>query len=204
MKKVLSILFVATLVLGMVGSTNALVFTHTQNLNATLGEGPIAQMLGVENTYSYSHATPAGFEVPWDVVTSATLEISGYWIDGDNDQVGVNGSIIGTLTPGGSYAWSWNTWSWVDTPSISSFNIAGTFSQWISGSPLNVVISANGGLGDEVLVLAQSTFTLNYENGTASNNENGTASVPEPTTVLLLGAGLLGLVAYGRKRSKKN
>ena len=38
--------------------------------------------------------------------------------------------------------------------------------------------------------------------GVFPGGENG-APVPEPTTIILLGSGLLGLAAYGRKRFKK-
>jgi hypothetical protein len=35
------------------------------------------------------------------------------------------------------------------------------------------------------------------------NNVGGPTNVPEPSTLLLLGSGLIGLVGYGRKRMKK-
>ena len=35
------------------------------------------------------------------------------------------------------------------------------------------------------------------------NNPSSSAPVPEPSTVLLLGTGLLGLIGYGRKKIKK-
>jgi hypothetical protein len=196
MKKYLMFLCAVMLVFGMAGVASALQFTDTQALNVTLAEGPLADVL-LGTTFDYTHATPVDFEVPWDVVNSAELEISGYWIDGNNDTVEVTGTAVGTLTSGGSYGFSFNPFNWGawDTPSVSSFDISSTFSTWSTGALLGVSITADGRFGDGILQLASSTFTLDYE--------NNTAPVPEPSTILLMGAGLLGLVGYNRKRFSK-
>ena len=44
----------------------------------------------------------------------------------------------------------------------------------------------------------------NISAGSLTNNGSGNNPVPEPSTILLMGIGLLGLVGYSRKRSKKN
>jgi hypothetical protein len=38
---------------------------------------------------------------------------------------------------------------------------------------------------------------------TASGNDNGSTPVPEPSTMLLLGSGIIGMSFYGRRRMKK-
>jgi hypothetical protein len=190
MKRIKILVSSLVLVLGLAGVAGALTYTNTQELNTTIGEGPVAQVLWGES-FSYQHLMPGDFEVPWDVVNSATLTIAGYWIDGNNDRVSVEGTAVGTLTPGGSYYW---LFGWHDNPSLSTFDIATTFTSWTTGSPLDISITANGGLFDGMLQLATSTLTLDYD--------NGTAPVPEPSTLLLLGGGLLGLGFFGRRRMK--
>ncbi|MBL0716811.1 MAG: PEP-CTERM sorting domain-containing protein [Desulfosarcina sp.] len=49
------------------------------------------------------------------------------------------------------------------------------------------------------LHLISSTFSLDYDNAT----DPGAAPVPEPATILLMGAGLLGLAGVIRKRLNK-
>ena len=194
MKKILLFLCVVLMVFGMTGSASATIFVDTKSLNGVIAEDPLTQ-LAWGDSYNYSHATPTDFEIPWDVVNSATLEISGYWIDDSNDDVEVSGSVIGSLTPGGSwnYYWDWGV-QLNDSPSVSLFDIASVFSSWTTGSPLDVTITANGDLLDGIIQLNTSVFTLDYDNAVA------TAPVPEPSTTILMGLGLLGLVGYGRKK----
>ena len=197
MKKLMAIL-VCLGMLGFAGVASATTFTDKQYLDVTIGEGLCAQYIWGDS-FSYTHETPDDFQVPWDIVISASLDISGYWIDDNNDQVQISGSTVGTLTPGGSYGWSWSSWSWVswDTPSVSTFDISSTFSSWSTGEPLNITITANGDFPDFIIQLDTSIFTLEYKNATAST------PVPEPATILLISTGLIGIIGFGRKRLNK-
>lgn len=193
------VLAATMLIFGMVGSASALTFSNTEILDITLGEGPFASVV-FPSSVTYSHATPLDFEVPWDIVNSATLSISGYFIDNNNDTVSFEQTFIGTLMPGGIYAPEVSSLGFVlfpevDAPSVSVFDISTSFSSWTTGAPFDVTITADGNLFDGGLYLSSSTFDLNYD--------NESAPVPEPSTILLMGAGLFGLVGYNRKRSNK-
>ncbi len=176
------------LVFGVVGVANAICFTDTIALNATLGEGCWAENFW-SDSISYEHSTPDDFDVPPDDVISATLTISGYWINDDNDYVYVEETKTGHLNAGGSqFFWLW------DSPSYSVFNIENTFSSWTAGSKLPITIEANGDAGDGILHLASSTFSLEY------NNNDTPAPVPEPGTLVLIGTGLIVLGAFSVKK----
>lgn len=196
MKKLFGFLMGLVLVFFVVGS--AIAFTDTQILNKTIGEGPIGTLIWGD-TFTYSHATPDDFEVPWDVVNSATLEISGYWIDAEDNEVEISGTKVGTLNTGGEYGehWSWSQWKMIgfDDPSLSVFDIGSVFSTWTNGASLDVSIETNGDFFDGWLELSSSTFILDYE--------NATAPVPEPATMVLFGLGLVGLAGVSRKKYRK-
>jgi len=187
MKKLTILLCSLALVFGIVVNADALLFTDIKTIDKCLAEGPIANIITTDKV-TYQHSTPSDFGVPPDTVNSATLNILAKYVNGNNDEVVVEGSAVGNLSSGG---WFWNGWS------TSIFDIRTTFTNWTTGSPFSVTIDANGCFLDGYLKIATATFTLDYENG------NDTVSVPEPETMLMLGFVLLGLVGVSRKRFKQ-
>lgn len=155
--------------------TGANAFTDYKFLN---------EVLTGYDTTSWNHATPTDFEVPYDVVNSATLTINAFSADGANT-VYAEGNIIGQLNGG--------FWSWSSTP----FDIKEIFASWDNGNLLNVSVKAS----DMYLYLKDSIFNLDYVNGFPDGGDNN-APVPEPATLFLLGSGLSGLAYLGRRRNK--
>lgn len=73
-------------------------------------------------------------------------------------------------------------------PEFADFNVTGLLINGLN----RVVFNGFGGSGfSGDYVIGQ--VNLNYDN-------SGTAPVPEPTSILLLGAGLIVLIGYGRKK----
>ena len=98
------------------------------------------------------------------------------WVDYDSDNDGDTDGVIGVA----GMAW-WGAYG-VDTPEALAADIA----DWGSVSESLVFTAKLDGV----------------ETSITSNRD--AAPVPEPSTILLMGIGLLGLVGYSRKRSKKS
>lgn len=176
MKKV--ILASALTIFCFAGNANALLWTEVVDLGG-IGYG--------DDVIEWTHSTPADFEVPYDKVNSATIEISYSWIDSySGEYVYMNGLVIGNL--------GINT-DWVFTSDV--FDVSASLNPFNNGDLLylSLYIKEADDEWENDYWLGESTFELDYS--------NRTEPVPEPSTMLLMGAGALGLLGYGVKRSNK-
>jgi len=190
MKDFMILLCAVAMVFSVAVTAQAISYTNVVNVGALYGAdsgGHIWQGLGPV-VYTWQHPTPADFEVPWDIVSSASLSVYVGWVDTFGD----DHLDVQTLT----LPLTQNTATY--TLDIGSLFV----SLWPNGQNLLAsltitederTIGHSEWNGD--LILGTSTFAMEYE--------NGTAPVPEPATLLLLGCGLIGVGVF-RRISKKS
>lgn len=82
---------------------------------------------------------------------------------------------------------------------VTSFSMGSNAQGWGFGGELDI---EDDGTLNVWVTSAWGDFYLDSASLVASGDD-GTSAVPEPTTMLLFGTGLLGLVGYGRKKRQK-
>jgi hypothetical protein len=132
---------------------------------------------------------------------------------------GVGGAVrIATLTDGVN---TWIVADWAEVPNFSN-NTLNSFEAWIRIGGLEDITFAygsvtSGDLGSLTVGAEDKTGTVGdnyYYNGSGTlptwetelavtTTGSPVQAVPEPTTILLLSSGLLGLAGYGRKKLSK-
>ncbi|MGE4520131.1 MAG: PEP-CTERM sorting domain-containing protein [Desulfobacteraceae bacterium] len=207
--------FLCFFALAVPGFSSVITYNDVKSFNfcdSYGAEGPILKLF-LGDTFTYSHSLPSDFQVPYDEVYSATLSITGYLID-ENDNVYIGDENFGELNEGGTISYKWvfagfkkygfikvRVWERVleDNPSVTSFDVASVFNVWESGKFFDVSIKNDSAWNffDFGFVISQSVFTLEYENKVA-------AHAPEPSTMILFGLGLLGFGVFAGKRFRKN
>lgn len=186
-KMILTVLAAGLLMVGICGTSSATTFTSTTDLTNL---GFYGALTGT-GTVSWTQAMPFDFQIPYDTVNSATLKIYTNYVNGNNDRIFVESSYVGNLLND-------KGWSWCTNPLEKSvFNIAPFITApWATGAPVDITLKYNENFFTAgILYLDRSVLTLDYN--------NVAAPVPEPGTIVLLGAGLLGLGFYGRRRVQK-
>ncbi len=184
MKKFSILICTLMLVLGLLENANALSYTNVT---------PLWKILSGTGSYSWTHETPSDFEVPFDIVNSASLEVFANFVDGNDDKITIMGAFEATLS-NARLVWTggWNfdyVGTMIDIPPAY-------FNPWTTGKLLDVKLDYIESNWCKSLLLEKSIFKLDYDNGI----DPTVTSVPEPKSMLMLGSVLLGLVSISRKR----
>ncbi|MGB5106380.1 MAG: PEP-CTERM sorting domain-containing protein [Candidatus Zixiibacteriota bacterium] len=135
----------------------------------------------LQSSMHWSHLLP-NLSAPGTNVTSAKLFIDAAWVDAGNNLVSIEGT------------WDWDALNHTFLDN-TTYNIGAIDdpSFWDDGA-LDISVFA----GEHSLRVDRAILMLDYEEG----NGSGSAEVPEPASVILFGAGLVGFGALLRcKRS---
>ncbi|MCP4685159.1 MAG: PEP-CTERM sorting domain-containing protein [bacterium] len=144
--------------------------------------------IGWLSAESWGHTLSSDFmTVPDDfTVSSAALQISGW------HSVGTGQNLVSFA---GEFHWTayegW-TWTWAATENL--FDLTNIDHNYWNMTPLAVSLTPIHDLGVHI---GTSVLTVDYAN---VGSPGDVSAVPEPTTLLLLGSGLLGAGYFGRRK----
>ena len=173
MKKLLMFICAVMLVLGMVGSASAISFKDTEVFDDGL-QGTVDSSLGY--TFVWSHIMEEVWGSDYEI-DYQTIEIKAFI---DDEEFEGEGQLELVELVGDGELILHNT----DTDVI--LNLTAT---WANDDFLNLNVIGFSYTPD--LILHSSKLDVEV------------AHAPEPSTILLMGSGLLGMVGYGRKRFSK-
>jgi hypothetical protein len=194
-KKLLAGLVTGLLMVGIAGAGNATPFSDLRDFDEIAGVGDFAGITynEIENNYKYTH-TLLGLTSPAYILQDATLSLRH---NGNSNNSGelwfssadaVSDILIGQLTGSGTaHDWTIDTW----TLSAEILDLMDDGDPWALTVNLYDTTS-----GLDRLKIDYSILAGNY---VASEDPNP-APVPEPTTLLMMGTGLAGLVCARKKK----
>ena len=210
MKKYLISLYSVILVFGLVAGVNAATYSYSDMIDywnwsgtqygedRTLSHWWDSVKLTESNPLSYKHNINDDVNfAAGDSVTSANLEL-----DFTNDEYDIvfDGflSFLSDTTEHIFYAFDGSSWTYLDEVDDGQYTVGVDIALLNIDGMLNVDLAVtNWDNGGTDAWLDHSRLYGTAETGSAAT------PTPEPSTILLMGAGLLGLMGYSRKRLLK-
>ena len=189
------VLMIAAMMFGIVSAASAtFMFSDVGMTSNTLTFTIDGDMTGYAWTGgSYNSHFSIGYE--GDIFTTTGGNAPNSWTTSvfDNENININGEGHTLTKFGYNYSWSWYTNSLWDAVAADR-TVTLTLGNYLNPTETGIVSFYWGSVNSNPVLLG----SVDYD------GSNPSAPVPEPATCLLLGIGLFGMVAVGRKKFNKS